>query len=805
MISVLSETTRVIRRVFKRFTFLPDAGLIFLICFLAYGKILGMYFFLEDYLILYSVQHPSSPDAGYGSGVWGRPYGYAVTPFIPFYYIFGLEPKGYYLVEIILYFLVALTVYFFAKILTKNRLVALGSSLIFASGYVGSESLYRMAVGWQNLLAAIFISITCAIYYKYVKSGKGTLYLLALALFLFTSEFSFYRAHGIIVLILGIELLFNFSPKKPLSSIFRLAPFALSYWYFYVYSIPFMDQGSKFSTLFQKIFTGGNFHYLLNPLKTLENIFIPDKFSLPLMIFIALLVGVLVWKRSKILLYCLLFVIANYLVHFYTSPNVYQETTHRYLTISFVGASLFWGIFLKEVFKNKVIYISSCASIIVLNIFLVRSQQVSILQNRSQPSREFWQSFQGQVQHIPKQSVIYIDSRNDGVSKPVRDAALGAGSMGPTTSVAVYYGLEWQDLYLAETFPELLSLVKSGKANSGNFYTLFYSRQGGLVNTTQEVKRALFGTGGAVKVDSLSNINIPYYSPMLLKFSTEAKMDFSNIKYPSGSRVDLSKYLSFLSSRDHYYNKVFVTSTSESKYAEARNIKDRDMNTSWKGNDLAWQKVKKEEIIFNLGEVRKVGAVRINPGFLSRVPTKYSYQCSSNGVDWKQIASFEKEANKAEPFLDRFEEVDCAFIKLVIHGTVSGGPAQISEIEIVDSKFADLDFALAEEIEHDPFKFTGSPNDKQILLRYFTENGIGGEICIYTDKYKPQEPVCDRYRFKLGVKNSGSFFIDQGGIALQKIEFLVPSGVKISTKNVSIEYLTYNQLEEMGYIVNLTD
>src|SRR3989338_1156923 len=129
-----------IKRILKNRNLLLGGICLLLVVFLAYGKILGMYFYLEDYLILYSIQNPTSPEAGYGSGIFGRPFGWAVTPFIPFYPLFGLEPQGYYLIEVLLYFAASISVYFFAKTFTGNKKAAFGSALIFASGYVGSGS-----------------------------------------------------------------------------------------------------------------------------------------------------------------------------------------------------------------------------------------------------------------------------------------------------------------------------------------------------------------------------------------------------------------------------------------------------------------------------------------------------------------------------------------------------------------------------------------------------------------------------------------------------------------------------------------
>ena len=283
--------------IFKKYKSLFMGASIFLVCFISYGQILKMYFYLEDYLILFSIKHPNSPEAGYGSGILGRPYGWAVTPFIPFYYVFGLNPFGYYFIEIILYFIAALVVFLFARTITNNKKIALGSAFIFASGYIGSDSMYRLAVGWQNILAGILISLSAIFYYKYTQKPSLKSYTLALGIYLFTSEFSFYRSQGILALILATEILFNFNLKK---TALRIIPFAISYWYFYIYSlIGVMDQTSKFRVLIQKIWIDKNYELLLTPLKTLENIFIPSKLNFPLTIFLTIFITISFWKRSR--------------------------------------------------------------------------------------------------------------------------------------------------------------------------------------------------------------------------------------------------------------------------------------------------------------------------------------------------------------------------------------------------------------------------------------------------------------------------------------------------------------------------
>lgn len=766
-------------------------ALILLVCLLAYGQILQMFFYLEDYLILYSVQHPDSPEAGYGSGIVGRPFGWAVTPFIPFYYIFGLEPQGYYLVEILLYFTASIAVYLFTKTLTGNKYAALGASLVFASGYVGSGSLYRMAAGWQNLLAAIFISLSATLYFKYVKTPKLKYYLLAFVFYLFTSEFSFYRAHGIILVILGIEVFFNF---KLLKSIIRMLPFVVSYWYFYVYSLPFMDQGSKTTTFIRTVFQEGNLNYLLTPLKTLENLFIPDKFNFPILVFLLILGAIMIWKRSKILLYCLFFALANYIVHFYNSPAFAQETVHRYLTVSFVGIAAFWGIFLHSVFKNESKYLLACLLLVALNITLARQEQTEILQNRSGPNREFWQTFQREIKSLQPYSAIYIDSENDGISKPARDAALSAGSLSATTSFAMFYGLKWDEIYLAENFSELLSFVKSGKASRDNIFTFYYSKQRGLVNTTEETKKAL-AEGGSLDIDDIKNINLAYSSPLLLDLTSQVTVDISEAG--RASEPNFEKYLNYFPERDNYYKNTTASVTSEVRYAEIRNIKDRDLETTWRADDTKWTANHDEEIVLNLGGKKEVGLARIKPGHPTRVPTKYSWECSLDLKIWTSLGSFERKPTGSEEFVDKLNNGSCVYLKLIINSTVSG-PPQISEVEVVEERFSGLDFTIADKIEDDPFSYT-SASSRNALLNHFAKNGIVGKVCVYTEKYNTSIPKCIRHNFVLGT-SSDSYFIDQGGLVLQRIEVVVPKQVKVDLQNMRAKRLSYEELDKRGYI-----
>src|SRR3989344_371625 len=101
-----------------------------IVTFFSLGKTLSYHFFTDDYAFLYYL----------GKNLdFGWPYTYVSSLFKPVYNLFGTEPFPYLLLAIVTYFLAGITVYFTARQLTQNKLVATLSSLIFATGYIGLE------------------------------------------------------------------------------------------------------------------------------------------------------------------------------------------------------------------------------------------------------------------------------------------------------------------------------------------------------------------------------------------------------------------------------------------------------------------------------------------------------------------------------------------------------------------------------------------------------------------------------------------------------------------------------------------
>jgi len=199
--------------------------------------------------------------------------------------------------------------------------------------------------------------------------------------------------------------------------------------------------------------------------------------------------------------------------------------------------------------------------------------------------------------------------------------------------------------------------------------------------------------------------------------------------------------------------------------------------------------------MINLGVIKQIGGVRVVPAALGRVPTKYTYECSLEGAKWGNIANFEKKVNKAGAYVDKFNETRCQFIKLKIYDTVLHDSPQISEMEVLENNFQNLDFELADNVSKNPFLYATSSNQRELLTKYTINNGYEGEICILTDKFKPTEPQCQKYKFQLGTY-SGSLPIGQGGTVIQKIKFVTPPEIQIDVVELTLQHLTYDQLEK---------
>lgn len=249
--------------------------LILAVLFLAYGQTLGMYFWQDDSALIFKLQHPLEAAGSYGQGIIGEgPYKYLVTPFVPFFPAFGLNPFGYFLVGFFAYALSAAAFYLFSSQLFQSRKAGFFATLVFAAGYVGSDTMLRISNSWQTNFGLTFALLS---FWAYLKFFSGRLkilfYLISFLFFYLSVEFVYIRSHSLILPILILDLLFT-------ARVFKLAKLPwlflrqMPFWYLFYNRYLGESMGSSgLGSVFKSIFDG-RVEVLASFFATMGNVFV---------------------------------------------------------------------------------------------------------------------------------------------------------------------------------------------------------------------------------------------------------------------------------------------------------------------------------------------------------------------------------------------------------------------------------------------------------------------------------------------------------------------------------------------------
>lgn len=153
-----------------------------LVSLLAYYPVIDNFFGWDDFLWLYRAKTLfSAPAQMFQSGGL---YFYPLVS-LAFWFdsqLFGLDYRWYHLADIAIHVINGTLLFYFIRLYSENDLLALVSSLFFASTFAASN-----AVLWSSsrvdLLSTLFSLASLILFLKYLKEGRTLLYLLSLGLF----------------------------------------------------------------------------------------------------------------------------------------------------------------------------------------------------------------------------------------------------------------------------------------------------------------------------------------------------------------------------------------------------------------------------------------------------------------------------------------------------------------------------------------------------------------------------------------------------------------------------------------------
>ncbi len=216
--------------------FLPSL-LIILFGILLYSNVINGKFIWDDNLLLVENRYVTSGsgiseiftrDIGTGSGVKFNYY----RPLQIFSYkiehaIWGLDPRGYHIVNIALHLSVALCVLYLAFFFSGDKVFSFLSALVFVSHPAQTETVAYIS-NRGDLLCALFFMLAFISYLNYVKHKSISLYALMLVSYLF-SLFSKENA----LMFIGVLLIYHYAFKEKLKIKYFLLPLAITVTYLF--------------------------------------------------------------------------------------------------------------------------------------------------------------------------------------------------------------------------------------------------------------------------------------------------------------------------------------------------------------------------------------------------------------------------------------------------------------------------------------------------------------------------------------------------------------------------------------------
>lgn len=333
--------------------------ILILIVLISYGQTLRMNVWEDDNALFFKLAHLPESAGFLGPGIFGvGPYKYTATLYIPIYQFFGYNTFFYFAYALIFYILATLAIYkTFSYILGKTGGRITG--FLFACGFIASEGFIRLFNSTITSLSIILMSGLLYSYWKFINEKRIIWYFLALVFFTASIEFASARTHYLISVIILFELIF-LAFQKPMKSIgysiFRLIPFLLIFYKYYILAGD--SRNSLIGDYLTKIING-EFYIFYGLIATFANLIIPKW-------LIILLTDI----QSKIILTTTIgFPFAKYFLLICTLILVWftfrKNNYRRFLIPIYMCALIGWVLLSKMIFTIPILNLDETQMLIV--------------------------------------------------------------------------------------------------------------------------------------------------------------------------------------------------------------------------------------------------------------------------------------------------------------------------------------------------------------------------------------------------------------------------------------------------------
>ncbi len=423
------------------------------------------------------------------------------------------------------------------------------------------------------------------------------------------------------------------------------------------------------------------------------------------------------------------------------SPTVVYESVNRYFAHSIFALSILFGLIAISIPKYKALIFSIIAIYFMGNLLNAYSYQNRIIQERSDPAREFYRQLKEYVPVLDKGDIFYFDVADN--ARGYFQDSFSVAQMPETTAIAWRYGVDRYDLKMFTEFSKLQEELAKSPNNLGKLHAFNYSKSG-LVNVTDDIKKAYAGdiVVNAFIINKVIadngevsfNINPKTITPLTVEVTIQASPKI-DLMYPFGTKmggiwedkyqqkiaIDYKRYI-----EEELPNFKYSASSSwQDRVPE--NAQDNDPNTLWQADRIKWNTKKEAYLQVELPKTAEINRIEWMNAYGSYTPQEYQIQVSQDNQKWQTVSEVHEFKGRIEPNTSqivKFDNVKAKYIRMYFTKTLNNDSPAISLFYPLPSNLAKLNLQDAKEYLANPYRYIESNSDFQKTLASFSSKGL---------------------------------------------------------------------------------
>lgn len=466
--------------------------LLLTVSFISHREVFRMYFFRDDFTLLYQLQQKIP---------FPYPYMHELEWFMPIYNIFKLNPTAYFSYGFIFFLVSAFIFYYFIFLLFSRKILSFIGTLIYITAPIGIDGVLEMVVFQPTYLAMNFFLLLLLLTIKFYQTQKKVYFFVLILLLLLSLEIVLFKSFffPIIVVILGI-MSFN---KKTLSvkKFMLFQSIIVFFWILFLTTRmnflatpPHRDQFVILGTLFSQPDFGS---LILNPIVTSINILYALTISgifisyihIPLfliILFFSIFAIRKYYKNNKKLIGLYIFSILSVYINvlaFFPMSHI-QDAKGYYMSFSLPAYSLFiLSVYLisLKIFKGKYVKIipSALLAMVILINFTLNQKYLTTFNKRVDYVRPFFTQIKKDMPVLKPNSLIYFEvPTDDAEAASLLYDIYAVGRYGANAVFAVLYNIRVDQVETTKDWKETMFFVKKDPKNIEKVYGFRYDLNG---------------------------------------------------------------------------------------------------------------------------------------------------------------------------------------------------------------------------------------------------------------------------------------------------------------------------------------